>query len=77
MAIRIRPGSGFAFTVTIGSESDLGPGHTWESVADWCTILIGPMDEWWTIEWQDGQGMSWGFKRREDAGLFSFTWAKP
>lgn len=38
-------------------------------------MLIGPMDEWWTIEWQDAQGMVWGFKRREDAGLFRFTWS--
>jgi hypothetical protein len=75
MALNIRPGSRFPYTIAIPDESILGTTHTWESVADWCTMLIGPMDEWWTIEWQDNQGMVWGFKRREDAGLFRFTWS--
>lgn len=74
MALRIRPGTRFPFTVMLANEEILGPTHTWSTVADWCTLLIGPMDEWWTLAWQDGEGMSWGFIRREDAGLFAFTW---
>lgn len=52
----------------------LGGDHTWGSVADWCTLLIGPMDEWWTLDWQEQRGMVWGFKRKEDAMMFAFTW---
>ena len=74
MAMRIRPGSGFAFCVDIADESVLGSGHTWASVADWCTLLIGPMDSWWTIEHDPAHGMVWAFTRREDALLFAFTW---
>lgn len=73
MALRIKPGTRFPFTVEISDESVLGDGHTWDSVADWCTLLIGPMDEWWTLD-ANGGCMVWGFKRKEDAGLFRLTW---
>ena len=64
MAISIKPGTGFPFAISITKETDLGPNHTWGSVADWCTMLIGPMDEWWSIEWDDSRGMVWGFTRK-------------
>ena len=76
MALKIKPGTRFPFTVVLADEKVLGPGHTWVSVADWCSFLIGAMDEWWTLDWQEGHGMVWGFTRREDAMLFSFTWAR-
>lgn len=73
MALNIKPGTKFPFTIGIVDESSLGGNHTWDTVADWCTLLIGPIDEWWSLEFQDGQ-MVWGFKRKDDAGLFRFTW---
>jgi len=76
MALKIKPGTKFPFTVAVPNESCLGENHTWDSVADWCTLLIGPMDEWWTLDWQDGIGMLWGFTRREDALFFGFTWVE-
>jgi hypothetical protein len=75
VVLRIKPGTKFPFTVEISDESMLGSGHTWDSVADWCVLLIGPMDEWWTLD-SNGECMVWGFKRKEDAGLFHLTWGK-
>lgn len=74
MALVIRPGSGFPFAIILEDEAVLGTGHTWSSVADWCSLLIGPLDQWWTLDWQDETGMTWGFTRREDALFFAFTW---
>lgn len=76
MALSIKPGRKFPFTVSVLYESVLGDKHSWSTVADWCTMLIGPMDEWWTIEWDDSRGMVWGFTRKDDAMMFSFTWTE-
>jgi hypothetical protein len=74
MVLTIRPGHGFAFAVTIKDESMLGGDHTWRTVAEWCSLLIGSFDQWWTLDWQDETGMTWGFTRREDALFFAFAW---
>lgn len=74
MALVLRPGTGFPFTIAVAEESLLGAGHTWDSVADWCTMLIGPMSQWWILDWDDARGMVWGFTRKEDAMLFALAW---
>jgi hypothetical protein len=74
MTIRIQPGTKFPHTVAVGSEESIGPGHTYSTLADWCSNLMGDMDKNWTICWDDISGMTWTFRNRLDASLFNFTW---
>jgi len=75
--MKIQLKSKFPYKIEIESEQLFLPKNDINSVADWCSLLIGKMEKSWNLEW-DSVSLCWvwGFRQKIDASLFQFTWVK-
>lgn len=72
MSYKFQPGQKFPHTIYLGSSPPSK--HTWDDLADWCSVLIGQIDMLWIVGWDESNGMAWQFKRKDDSSLFKYTW---
>ena len=72
MAIQIKPGTKYPFTVSTNIVDNRTVDQNY--IADWCSTHIGKMDSTWTIGWDDVNGMVYEFIDKTDAGFFNLAW---
>jgi len=64
----------YLHNVSLGFDPVVENKHTWGSIADWCSLLMGPIDGNWTMWYDEKLGMMYGFKNQNDAWLFRYAW---